>query len=367
MRLLVATGLYPPDIGGPATYARSIEDGLPERGIEVVVVPFALVRRYPRGLRHLIFFFMLLRALRRADAVLALDPFSVGIPAVLAATVLRKKFLLKIVGDYAWEQSTQRFGYQGTIETFQQASLPFVPSAFRTLERLVARSAAAVIVPSRYLGNIIAAWGIRADRITVIYNGVSVGDVGDPKTIRGVLHFSGKLVISVGRLVPWKGFEVLIRVCRRLKKKHPDLTLFIVGSGPDLERLERIVAEERLSSSVIFAGAVDRDALLRYLRAADLFVLNTSYEGFSHLILEALAVGTPVITTTVGGNPEIIIDGENGSLVAPNDLSALESRIGALLLKPELARQYAATGLERMHSFTDAVMLDRTAAVLHTL
>jgi glycosyltransferase involved in cell wall biosynthesis len=203
-------------------------------------------------------------------------------------------------------------------------------------------------------------WGVVQHKLSVIYNGVPKTDVGDRDIIRGVLHFNGKLIISVGRLVPWKGFETLITTFARLKKKDPDLTLFIVGSGPDLEKLEGVARDSGVSDSVIFAGAVDHSALLRYLRAADVFVLNTSYEGFSHLIIETMSVGTPVITTMVGGNPEVIDDGVSGYLVSPNDTDALGKRIMKLLTDKAVHSRIVAEATKKINSFSDARVATET-------
>ena len=107
-RLVVATPLYPPDLGGPATYSYLLEQELPKRGITIELVKFADVRHLPKLVRYLAYFFNVLKALRTKDAVLALDPVSVGLPSMLAARVARKPLFLKVGGDYAWEQGTQR-------------------------------------------------------------------------------------------------------------------------------------------------------------------------------------------------------------------------------------------------------------------
>lgn len=367
MRVLVATGLYPPEIGGPATYSVLLEKGLPSLGIDTVVVPFQAVRQYWKVAQHVLYAWILLKKSRDVDVIYALDPMSVGLSALIISTLRRKPFVIKIVGDFAWEQATQRFGYPDTLEAFQTDSAHVVARCMRLVERFVARKAIRVVVPSKYLAGIVRGWGVNESSITVIYNGVSITDVGEKETIRGVLHFNGRLIISVGRLVPWKGFDVLIKTFARLKKEDPDLTLFIVGSGPDLEKLEHLARERGVESSVIFAGAVDHEALMRYIKAADLFVLNTSYEGLSHLILETMAVGTPVVTTMVGGNPELIDDGVNGYLVSPNDTDALGKRMQKLLSDDTLARRVTAEALAKVQQFSDERAVREAAALFKKL
>src|SRR3989344_2738828 len=109
-RILVATGLYPPDIGGPATYTKMLETHLPKRGVELTVAPYGWVRRYPKIFRHTAFMWKLIRESRGCDAIYALDPVSVGLPALIASKITRKPLFLRIVGDYAWEQGQLRFG-----------------------------------------------------------------------------------------------------------------------------------------------------------------------------------------------------------------------------------------------------------------
>src|SRR3989338_6307476 len=106
-KIVIATPLYPPESGGPATYAKVLEEELPKLGIDVVVVKYSDVRR--RFFRHLRYFLLVSKAARDADLVYALDAVSVGFPAMLAPKRRRKRFLVKVVGDFAWEQGSQRF------------------------------------------------------------------------------------------------------------------------------------------------------------------------------------------------------------------------------------------------------------------
>src|SRR3989344_866162 len=116
MRIVVATPLYPPESGGPATYAKALEEELPKLGIEVSVVKYSDVRK--RFFRHLRYFLRVFRAAHGADIVYALDAVSVGFPAMLAAKLRRKPFVVKVVGDFAWEQGSQRFLKLGPLEAF---------------------------------------------------------------------------------------------------------------------------------------------------------------------------------------------------------------------------------------------------------
>ncbi|MBV9349567.1 MAG: glycosyltransferase family 4 protein [Patescibacteria group bacterium] len=368
MRVLIATGLYPPEIGGPATYSSTLKRELPKRGIDITVLPFRRVRHLPKLIRHMAYFFLVVREGKTADLIYAMDPVSVGLPAYFGALVLGKKFILKMVGDYAWEQAAQRFGFRGILEEFQHAKVAFVPSVLRSIERMVARRALHVVVPSRYLGKVVHEWGVPKEKITVIYNGMEpLEDTGNKPVLRGLLKFHGKLLISVGRLVPWKGFKELIGIAAHLKKDFPDLKLMIVGSGPELAALEKTASEKGLGEDVIFTGALARDVLLRYIRASDVFILNTRYEGFSHQIIEVMMVGVPIIATKIGGNPEAIDHERNGFLVAPNDVSRIEGYTKALLTDASLRMRITAAAKRKVQQFSTERMVEETAAFLKNI
>src|SRR3989344_2633543 len=102
--ILIATGIFPPDIGGPATYGATMADALRERGFEVKVAVFSRIsRKIPKGIRHLLYFFKLLPLIRKSDMVIALNAVSAGFPALLVAKFFKKRFIVRIAGDYDWE------------------------------------------------------------------------------------------------------------------------------------------------------------------------------------------------------------------------------------------------------------------------
>ncbi|OGG71864.1 hypothetical protein A3E65_00390 [Candidatus Kaiserbacteria bacterium RIFCSPHIGHO2_12_FULL_56_13] len=334
MKLVLATPLYPPEIGGPATYAKALFEGLLKRGIEVELVKFSNVRRLPKLLRHIAYYYRVLRAAKNADAVLALDPVSVGLPAIKAAKRAGKPFIVKIVGDYAWEQGSQRFGVKQNLDEFVKT--PQKSVFVRNLQKVqtrVAEAATRVIVPSQYLKKIVMAWGIPVEKIEVIYNAVELPTVVVPRE-----RPKGFLVVSSGRPVPWKGFGALERVVERESSWH----LQIATGLPHAESL----------------GLV---------KAANVFVLNSHYEGLSHALLEAMALGTPVVATRVGGNAELIEDGVSGFLVPPSDDEALYRALSRVADDPAAARERAAAAKARLAGFTAEHMLAKTAGLLQSV
>src|SRR5436309_2301876 len=108
MKILIATGIYLPKIGGPAQYAKNLERVFTDLGHSVTVLTFGLEDNLPTGVRHLFFFFKILPKVFSADIICALDTFSVGLPAVLASQISGKKCVIRTGGDFLWEQYVER-------------------------------------------------------------------------------------------------------------------------------------------------------------------------------------------------------------------------------------------------------------------
>lgn len=370
MRILVATGIYPPQIGGPATYSKLLYDELPKRGFQVDIVNFGDFISKPKIIRHILFFIELLKKGQGVDVVYAQDPVSVGLPALIASQILQKKFVLKIVGDYAWEQGVQRFGVEDTLDVFSTKYQKYSPqvSTLKKIQKYVADGAHAIVTPSSYLKGIVANWGVKESKIRVIYNGFHSQDLKGTKTnIRKKYKLHGTILMSVGRLVPWKGFSTLIDVFVSVKKEIPDAMLFIAGDGPLKDELALKVSSQGLGDSVVFLGRLDQQVLFEYIKASDIFVLNTQYEGFSHQILETMSLGVPIITTRVGGNSEIIENDHTGVLVSYNDADALSEHIFRLVRNPSLSQSLVRKARERVKGFTDERMLNEFAQFISTL
>ena len=368
MKILVVTPLYPPEIGGPATRAVILERELPKRGIEVDILPFSTVRHRSKVFGRIVYAWQIFKRARSADLLYVLDPVSVGFPAMIAAFFAFRPYLLSVVGDYAWEQGVQRFGVKETLDQFVELPASRYRLPVRMLifiERFVARFAKRIVAPSKYLKGIITLWGVDPAKISVVYNAFHVDDM--PKEHRAALRkrfvLYGTVLFSASRLVPWKGFRALITLMPEIVAIIPEAVLYIAGSGPDESVLRKLIEERKLEHHVKLLGNLPHDELMARIAAADCFVLNTGYEGFSHLLLEAMALGTPVITTPVGGNPELIENGKSGLLVGYDDRAALHSAILALYAEPDRAWALAAHAQSFAGRFTEERMLNETIEV----
>jgi glycosyltransferase involved in cell wall biosynthesis len=213
----------------------------------------------------------------------------------------------------------------------------------KSLRRWWVRRATRVIVPSAFLASIVHGWGVDMPRIDLIRN-VAVRPVG-ALPAAAPRRVGLRRVFTAGRLVPWKGFRDVVDVISEL----PDVHLLIAGDGPDRVRLERS-AHQQCPDRVTFLGEVDTRRVWAELSAADVFVLNSTYEGLPHVVLEALSAGTPVVAAAAGGTPELIVNGVNGRLVPPGDHVALREAIGEVLAwrRPRVADEAGATAADTL-------------------
>jgi len=363
MKILIATGIYPPDVGGPATYSKLLNDELPKRGFTVEVLSFGEVRHLPKVMRHISYFLKVLRKGRSTDIIYAQDPVSVGLPVCLASFLLRKKFILKVVGDYAWEQfqvqkaKTIKQDKLITPDEFQNMPFDWLTELRRAIERGVARRAEKVIVPSKYLKTIIKKWGVKEEKITVIYNAFTPVAIPEGKDeLRSKLGFKGPVLFSSGRFVPWKGFKALIEIM----KDMPEYKLFIAGDGPEAWALKTTIANYSLQERVVLLGSLRQDKLFEYIKAADVFVLNTGYEGLSHQLLEVMSIGTPIVTTKVCGNPELMENDKEGILVSYNDKDALAKAINSVLA----GENFSENAQKKVRQFSKEKMLTEIIKIL---
>ncbi len=372
MRICIITGIFPPDIGGPATYVPLIAKALVERGHQVIVITFSTslehqdtthtfrVVRVPRQMffvkRFLLTLWTILRIGRQAD-ILYVN--GLHTEATLVNLLLRKPMVHKIVGDVAWERSRHRGWVTTDIDTFQHQKHNRTISYLAWLRAFTTAQADIVIVPSKYLASIVRGWGVKPERLQIIYN--AIAPIAARQSVTPPLKTPFTLV-TVSRLVPWKHIEGIIRAVDHFD----DVGLVIIGEGEERSALENLVAARGLTERVYFAGQLAPRDVHPLMLTCDAFVLNSSYEGLPHIVLEAMLLERPVIATAVGGTPEVVTDDETGLLVPVGDDVALETAIRTLrndpALRTRLARQ-AAHMIEQDWSI-DA-MVTKTEALLH--
>lgn len=155
-------------------------------------------------------------------------------------------------------------------------------------------------------------------------------------------------LLFVGRLRIRKGVEVLLEALQDLRSRHPSARLRIAGDGEHRRRLERRLAELDLGEAVAFLGTCDAGRVRRLLAGAAALVVPSIYEGMPLVVLEAMAAGVPVVASAVSGIPEVVVDGETGWLVPPEDPRALGVALEDVLARPDEARRRGEAGRRRV-------------------
>lgn len=205
----------------------------------------------------------------------------------------------------------------------------------------------------------------RADKIEVIHNAVQTerfGRPADPTLRASLAGGDSPIVLSVARLDPQKGHDVLLRAVA----DTPGVMLVLAGEGPERGRLETLVSELGLGRRVLFLGR--RSDVPELLAVSDVFVLPSLFEGASLAILEAMAAMKPVVATSIGGTDELIVDGQSGVLVPPADPRALATALKRVLADSRLRARLGQNARDRVEQrFSAAAMAERVSRVYEGL
>ena len=178
------------------------------------------------------------------------------------------------------------------------------------------------------------------------------------------IGLQGSLVCTVARLYAWKRVDILLEMVPAFTD---EATLVIVGDGPEQAALENHARSLGIADRVRFVGRVPHHEVHLYLRAADVFVLNTSYEGLSHTLIETRSVGTPIVTTDIGGNREMLINDETALLVPVGDPESFVAAVNRLLENSELGQRLAHAAAHGLEHFVWDRLIDETMEILDEL
>jgi glycosyltransferase involved in cell wall biosynthesis len=269
----------------------------------------------------------------------------------------------------------------GRIRRLHQGDADGFPSERCGIEERLAAHAAAVIAecPQDCL-DLMTQYRAPAERLRVIPCGVDVMRFYpvDKARARHALGLDGDgdrpVIAQIGRMVPRKGVDDVIRAVGRLERDHGIAARLVVVGGDEpgkegpcaaeLDRLRGVAYEERVASAVSFVGRKGGDVLRYYYSAADVFITAPWYEPFGITPLEAMACGTPVVGSAVGGVKHTVVDGETGFLVPPHDPDAIAERTACLLRDGRLRERMSRQAVERVRSrflWRDvAAAIDRT-------
>lgn len=369
MKVLVVSGIWPPDVGGPASHAPDVAAFLHQRGHDVEVVVTAngpparqaypvhwLSRSLPKGVIHVRAGLEVARRARRADVVYTTGMFgrSAG-----GATLARTPYVIKLTADPAFERARRRGMVDGDVEEFQQRAVGPAIRVLRLARDAELRGAAHVFAPSAWLRKLAIGWGVDGARVSVLPNPSPPLPALRPRDeLRAELGMTGPTLAFAGRLTAQKSLEVALAAVAA----NDDVSLIVAGDGDERARLESLAGPR-----VRFVGPVPRERVVELFHAADAAILSSSWENFPHTVVEALAVGTPVLATTTGGIGEVVRDGENGLLVASGDVSGLAAAIRRYFSDEALRERLRARAAPSVERYAPERVFAELEATLQTV
>ena len=320
MKILITVGIFPPDIGGPASFVPKIAELYSNSGHDVTVVCLTdrkqtdnlnfkvvrILRNQNLLIRWIKTVSQIIRQGYNADLL-----FVNGLPmeSYIANIFTRKKLIRKIVGDWAWERGMNKKIINESFDEFQNNKHNLHLEIAKFSRGWTATKADLIITPSNHLKNVVKGWGVKENSIKVIYNGTKLKNKPDPIDDQPNDYLK---LITVGRLAPWKNIDIIIEALSDYKKANQNFIFYIVGSGPEEIKLKKLVNDLDLENFVTFTGQLQKEDLNYYLQKSDIYIQASSYEGLPHVILEAMSHNLSIISTPIGGTNEVIQDGKNG-------------------------------------------------------
>lgn len=305
MKIVIATPLYPPEIGGPAVYAKELNERFAASGINIMLVKFSDMRRYPKFLRHAVYFWRVFRAAQGADAILAFDTWSTGMPAILVAKVRRQKMIVRIGGDFLWETYIERTHMLVKLSEFYK-----IKRNFSYKEHLIyfgthgiIRCADALVFNTAWQKDLWErAYGFNPQKASVIEN--------EYPAQREMSPARGRVFIAAGRSHSLKNMGVLKTAFAYLQNTYPDIELDTRSLPPD-EHKARI-------------------------RSAYAVIIPSVSEVSPNAAIDAIRFGKPFIMSSDTGVRERLADA--GIFVDTLDMEELRIAMESLLDIREYAR-----------------------------
>lgn len=335
--VLVVSGIYPPDTGGPATFTQDFSRWLSQKNHDVSIVTYTdgsskssivdgvRIIQVHRDInivkRYFEFISVLVKNYNSVTKVLVAGAFL----EIMTASVFRNiKYTIKIPGDIVWERARNSGITDLDINSFQNSELNSKYKVFRRLFTFSISRAKNVVVPSAFLRNMVVNWVGDSKRIELVYNSIDHSKFSQTESAKETFD-----VVTASRLVPWKGVDEIIQCCKEL-----NLSLGIAGEGPDEARLKDFASA--LGASVTFLGQIPKSEMSDFYSAGKIFVLNSSYEGLPHALIEAKASGLLCIGRAGTGSEEVIRNMVDGMLVSNEPGSNLKDILESALSNPEL-------------------------------
>ena len=350
MRVLVTVGIFPPDIGGPATFvpkiAKYFQD---ELNYEIEILTLSdnknsninddfSVKRIDRNLpiiyRWLKTIFTIYKLGKNKDLIFV---NGLGTETTIANIFLKKKIIRKIVGDPVWERAYSKAKISESFDEFQDKNYGFSISLQKKVRSFSIKKSDIVVTPSKHLKNFILNLGFK-NKIEIINNGVFI-----PEENTNIFTNDQINITIVSRLVSHKNIKKIIRAISDLN--DPLIYLNIIGDGPELNQLQKISLESNNKDNIIFHGKLNRNDINHIFLKSDIYIQASNYEGLPHSLLEAMSYGIPVLCTPVGECKEILGNEDRGYILdLPVSKNNIKSKISEIIGEKNIANKKGERG-----------------------
>ena len=367
MDILITVGIFPPDIGGPASFVPKIAKYLINKGHNVKIICLSdkehltykddinvirINRSSPIIFRWLKTIVKIYSNSKKSDLIFV---NGLGTETTIANLFIRKKVIRKIVGDPVWERVYNKNLIDESFDDFQENNHGLSISLQKMIRNWSINKSNLIITPSQHLKNFIDKIGFDKN-IFVINNGVNIEQHNKVVLENNIIQ-----LLVVSRLVSQKNIDLIIKAVKVTENEN--IILNIVGDGSEINNLKLLVKKYELDKKINFIGKIENTKLNEYLKNADIFIQASNYEGLPHSILEAMNFEIPILSTDVGGCSVLLNKGERGYII-PMPVSEVEISEGIRKIinnkneaksKARLAKNY----LNQEHNFnTNAEIYD---------
>ena len=327
MDILITVGIFPPDIGGPASFVPKIAKYLINKGHNVKIICLSdkehltykddinvirINRSSPIIFRWLKTIVKIYSNSKKSDLIFV---NGLGTETTIANLFIRKKVIRKIVGDPVWERVYNKNLIDESFDDFQENNHGLSISLQKIIRNWSINKSNLIITPSQHLKNFIDKIGFDKN-IFVINNGVNIEQHNKVVLENNIIQ-----LLVVSRLVSQKNIDSIIKAVKVMENEN--IILNIVGDGSEINNLKLLVKKYELDKKINFIGKIENTKLNEYLKNADIFIQASDYEGLPHSILEAINYEIPILSTEVGGCSVLLNKGERGYII-PMPVSEVE-------------------------------------------
>ena len=319
MNILITTGIFPPDVGGPAKFVPLIADNLSKNhSLNVITLSeetysvdefdygiFRIKRNQNKIFRFIKTVMLITRKGRNVNIIFI---NGLWLEVYIANLFLRKKTIRKIVGDPVWEKLYTQYRIDDNFDQFQQKKYTLKIELLKFLRNFTLKSSNTIVVPSKHLMDFVKNLGFKGSLLQ-INNGTEITE--SKKTNKDSYEF-----LIVSRLVRQKNIDIVLKSLSLVKEKYSiDFQLNIVGEGPEYKKLNGLIEQLNLIENVKLVGPKHGEELNHFYKTSNYFLQISTYEGMPHSVLEAMNYGLTVIISNFGGNAELLLNNKYGYLV----------------------------------------------------